>query len=322
MKFSNQRRMLAGIACCAGLVWMQPAASQTYPDRPIKLVIGSSAGASVDFVARTYSEFLATQLGQPVVVENRPGANSEIGHTYAARAKPDGYTILLYGNNSLLVQLAGRSKLSILDDFAAISTAGRAPWALSVAAASPFKTIQEVVEYGRKEPGRLSYASIGGGIPEYMARMLSEQGKIDLLAVPYASTSDAKSDVLTQRVSLWFTALSSAAPLHAASQVRILGVSGESPPDHLKNVVTMRQAGFEALGAESTYYFLAPAETPAAIVDRLNKAINRAQDDPAVVAKLKTQGVSTYKGSADDTTRAIKAELAKWGRVIRPAPAN
>jgi tripartite-type tricarboxylate transporter receptor subunit TctC len=294
--------------------------AQSWPDRPVSLVVGSSAGSSIDFVARTFSHYLAARLGQPVVVENRPGANGEIGTAYVARAKPDGYTLLLMPNNSFLVQLAGNSKVDIAKDFAPISIAGRSPWVLSVNASSPLRSIKDVVEFGRREPGKLSYASIGGGIPDLMGKSLAKSAGIDILPVPYKSTSDAKADVLTGRVTLWFTALATALSAHEAGQVHVLAVSGDTPPESLKSVPTMKQEGYAALDVESGYFFLAPAGTPASVVARLNREVTSAQSDQGVLDRLKSQGVFPRTGSVDDTARAIRTELASWGKFIKPTP--
>lgn len=309
-----RRGLMAAVLCIPAL-----AAAQAWPDRPIKLVIGSSAGSSIDFVGRTFAEYLALKLGQPVVVENRAGANGEIGTSQVARARPDGYTLLLMPNNSFLVQLAGKSKHDVLTDFAPIAIAGRSPWMLSVTSSSPFRSIKDVVEYGRKEPGKLTYVSIGGGIPDLIGKALADSAGLDMLPVPYPSSSDAKTDVLTGRVNLWFTALATALPLHESGHVRVLGVSGPTPPEALKSVPTMRQAGYDALDVESAYFFMAPTGTPPAVIQRLNREVNAAQKDQVVLDKLKSQGVFPRSGTVDETTALVRSELGAWSRIVKPA---
>jgi tripartite-type tricarboxylate transporter receptor subunit TctC len=297
-------------------------AAQGWPERPIKLVVGSSAGSSIDLVARTFSQYLSGRLGKPVVVENRPGANGEIGTSSVARSKPDGYTLLLMPNNSLLVQLAGKSRYDVLADFAPVAISGRSPWMLSVTKTSPFRSIKDVVDYGRREPGKLTYVSIGGGIPDLIGKALSESASVELRPIPYPSTSDAKSDVMTGRVNLWFTAVATALALHESGQIRVLAVSGNTPPEALKNVPTMREAGYESLDVESSYFLLAPAGTSSTIIQRLNLEVNAAQKDQAVLDKLKSQGVLPRSGTPEDAAKLIRTELVRWSKLVKPITAK
>lgn len=316
-------RALFSLAALPASAAADTATAQTWPDHPVKVILGSSAGSSIDFVTRTYTQYLSNKLNQSVIVENRPGANGEIATQAAARSRADGYTLLSMANNSLIHQAAGKSKQDVRTDFQILGLAGRSPWAVSVASSAPFKSLRDVVDFGRREPGKLTYASIGGGsVPDYIAQKLSESGKIDLLAVPYASTSDARVDVLTGRVNLWITAMATVLTLNEAGQVRVLTVSGDAPPEALKNVPTMTQAGFPALNAESLYFFLTPAGTAPAIVERLNLEINNAQQDAGVLEKLRSQGVFPRLGKTADSTRVVLDELALWTKVMSPGTAK
>jgi tripartite-type tricarboxylate transporter receptor subunit TctC len=316
----SARRMFGYVLLIFWLFLPPIAFGETYPDRPITLIVGSSAGSSIDFVARTYSQYLAEHLGQPVIVQNRPGANGEIATSVAARSKPDGYSLLIMGNNNLIQQEVGRSQYNVLKDFSPISLSGRAPWVLSVSATSPFHSIKDVVDYAHKEPGKLTYVSIGGGsIPEFLGEALARSGNLRLLPVPYSSTSDAKTDVLTGRVTLWFTSLATVLAMQKSGQMRALGVAGESPPNEMKNVPTMKQAGYESLDVESLYFFLAPAGTSLAIVNRLNREINNAQKDQTVIKRLGLQGVFPSGGDVNETTQAIRNDISRWDKAIKAA---
>ena len=317
----SAKRMLDYLLLIFGLFLPPIAFGGTYPDRPVTLIVGSSAGSSIDFVARTYSQYLSEHLGQAVIVQNRPGANGEIATSVAARSKPDGYSLLIMGNNNLIQQEVGRSQYNVLKDFSPISLSGRAPWVLSVSSTSPFHSIKDVVDYGHKEPGKLTYVSIGGGsIPEFLGEAFARSGNFRLLPVPYSSTSDAKTDVLTGRVALWFTSLATVLAMQKSGQVRALGVAGESPPDEMKNVPTMKQAGYESLDVESLYFFLAPTGTPPEIITRLNKEINNAQKDQTVIKRLGLQGVFPRGGDVGETTQAIKNDISRWDAAIKAAP--
>lgn len=298
------------------------AGAQVYPDRPVQLVAGYGAGSAIDSVARAVAQHMGTTLGHPVIVNNKPGAAGDIGTGFVAQAKADGYTILITSTSGFITQLAGASKYDVHKQLVPVAISGRAPWVLAVSGSSPFRSVKDVVDFARRNPGKIDYASIGGGMPQYLGELLASTENIEIVQVAYKTTADALPDVMAGRVAMLFTPMISAVSLHKSGKIRVLGVGGENRPEVLKDAPTMKEAGYPPLGAESTYYFFAPTGTPAAVVQKLNAAVNAALTDPAVRETLAAQGVLPQGGSIDETQQAVVREFAQWSKIVKPAPAK
>jgi len=291
--------------------------SQAYPDRPIKLIVGYGAGSAIDSVARAVTQHMTGTLGQPIVVENRPGAAGDIGTIAAAQGKPDGYTILITSTSGFITELAGASKVELQKTFTPVSISGRAPWVLAVSATSPHQSVKDVVEFARKNPGKLDYVTVGGGMPQFLGEILAKSENLQIVPVPYKSTADALPDVMAGRVALWITPMVSAVAMHKGGKVRVLGVGGDARPEILKDVPTMKEQGFPAIDTSSTYYFFAPAGTPVPILQRLNHAVNEALTDSGVKESLGMQGVLPIGGSIGEMGQLMTAEFDRWSRVVK-----
>jgi len=311
------RLVVVPVAVLAALGVCGSASGQTYPDRPIKLIVGYGAGSAIDSVARAVSQNMTARLGQPVVIENRPGAAGDLGTGVVAQAKPDGYTLLITSTSGFITELAGASKYEVRKGLVPIAISGKAPWVLAVAGNSPYRSIKDIVDFARKNPGKLDYASIGGGMPQFLGELLAKGENIDIVQVPYKTTADALPDVMAGRVAMLFTPMISAIALHKSGKIRVVGVGGDQRPDVLNDAPTMKEAGYAPLSAESTYYFFAPAGTSPAIVQRLNAAVNAALGDPSVKDTLTGLGVLPLGGSIDDTTQLVNAEFDRWAKVVK-----
>ena len=301
------------------LVALSGAFAQQYPDHPIKLVVGFGAGSAIDSVARPVAEFMAQTLKQPIVLENKPGASGDIATTTVAQAKADGYTILVASTSNFILELAGAAKFEVQKALTPISVAGSAPWVMAVVATSPFLTLKDVVDFARKNPGKLDYATVGGGTPEFLGAILAKNENLDIVPVPYKTTADALPDVLAGRVALWITPMISAVQVHKGAKIRILAVGGDTRSELIKDVPTMKESGYPALDVSSVYYFFAPAGTPASIVQQLNAAAVTALASPAVIQRLAQQGATAQSASVEDTGKKVAGEFARWSMVVKPA---
>jgi tripartite-type tricarboxylate transporter receptor subunit TctC len=300
----------------AAVLCTPSAGAQNYPARPIRLVVSAGPATAIDLIARAIAQFASPNLGQPIVVENRPGASGDIATTAVARSEPDGYTILITSTSEFVLELTGQSKSKVQKDFQLVSVAGRAPWVFAVSSNSPFHSIKEVVDFARANPSKLSYTSIGGGIPQFLGETLAKSEGISIVAVPYKSTTDAMLDVLDQRVAVWFTALASSMALHKSGKIRILGTSGDVHDESMKDVPTMKEAGFSALDLESVYFVLAPIGTPKPIIERLNMEISKAEKDQSIKQKLISLGVFPLSGTVDESQLILTQEFKEWADIV------
>ena len=296
-------------------------AQGAYPNKPIRMVVPFAAGGAVDTVGRSVAERLNVQMGQPVIVDNKPGANANIGTENVARAAPDGYTLLVAANgvvtnNTLYPKLSFNG----LKDFAPVSRLGYAPLVLVTAADAPYRTVQELIAAGRAKPGQMTYGSAGNGSSGHLAGALLESvGKFDALHVAYKGGSPALIDLIAGRVSFMLLNPLEVLPHIQSGKLKALAVSGEQRAAMLPNVPTMAEAGLPNFEATVWWTLMAPAGTPHDIVARLNAETRTALADPAVRERLNGLGAVITPSSPEEATAFLKSESAKWERVIRAA---
>jgi tripartite-type tricarboxylate transporter receptor subunit TctC len=310
------RRFLVGFCLAA----MSTAAS-AYPERPIRIVLGFPAGGGADVVLRTVTPGLAEELGQPVFVDNRPGAGGNLGMDMVAKAQPDGYTLLmaapgLVTNASLYENLP----FDPAKDFTAIGMVSSVPNVLVVNPSLPVHSVQELIDYAASHPGELNYASSGIGTSLHLAAALFERDAgIRMTHVPYRGGPAAINDVIGGQVQLMFSVLPLAVPQIKSGKLRALAVTGTARTDALPGVPTMMEAGVKGYTATTWNGLVAPAGTPAPIVDQLNAALQKVLDRPDVRKTFAGMGQEVVKDTPEQFDRMLKAETVKWERVIKDA---
>ncbi|MFF7709057.1 tripartite tricarboxylate transporter substrate-binding protein [Pseudomonas sp. NPDC007930] len=288
-----------------------------YPDHPIKLVAPYPPGGQTDIVARIVATELSRELAQPVVVENRSGANGLLGHTLVANAKADGYTLLL-GNSAMLAVTVHMMKDMPYDpqkSFAPIAVVGGGPYVLEVKDSLPVNSVAQLLDYARQHPGTLNFGLGGyGSLPHLLSEQIQYQAKLKWLTVNYKGAGPMLVDLLGGQTDFTIDNLSSSYEYIKSKRVRALAVSDRS--DLLPEVPTFEQAGLKGISARSWHGVLAPAGTPAAIVQTLNQAITRSLARPEVVAKLKDAGVDTLGGTPERFAQLISSENQRWAQVV------
>jgi tripartite-type tricarboxylate transporter receptor subunit TctC len=314
-------RWVAALALGATLAgaWPPSAAAQSYPSRPIRLVVPYPAGGSVDLLGRAIGERLASALGQPVVPENRTGATGAIAHEALARAAPDGYTIAISGTSPLVLAPHQYRKLGYepLRDFAYLSCTGTTPFVLDVALALPVRNVQELVAYARANPGKLNFGSAGVGNSAHLAAELFQRAAgIDMIHVPYKGNALAMIDLVGGQIQVLFDPVQTSLPQIRAGKVRPLAVTSKTRFSNLPDVPSIAESGYPDYAFEVWYAFIAPAATPAPIVARLNAEINKVVRDPEMRARFAAQGAELTESTPEGCAAHVRRELPFWGKVF------
>jgi tripartite-type tricarboxylate transporter receptor subunit TctC len=295
--------------------------AQTYPNRPIKLIVPYAAGGAVDIVARTIGQPLAEALTQPVIVDNRPGASANIGMEMVAKATPDGYTLLM-ASNGIATNMAPFPQLTFdaRRDFAPIAKIGYAPLVIVVPAASPAKSLKDLIAMAKAEPGTLTYASAGNGSSGHLAgELLKSTAKVDVLHVPYKGGAPAITDLLGERISFMPINPVELMAHIRAGRLRALAVASDKRLPLLPDVPTVAEAGLAGYEASVWWGVVAPAKTPPEIVGQLNAEINKALANPPIVNKLGELGVVVTPGTPDQFAAFIKSQTEIWSGVVKSA---
>lgn len=314
----TSRALVAALLPIAALTLSAgPALAQKFPTKPISFIVPYGPGTGNDVIARLISQKIGNNLGQSMVVENRPGAAGAIGTELVAKAAPDGHTILIASTSQLINPYVTKVRYDILKDFTPIIVPGVLPYLLAVPAASPAKSMKELVAVAKSNPGKYNYAGSFGSVSHFMGEMLKSAGGIDIALITYKSTSDAVADVLANRVQIWFTTMATGVPLAKGGKVRVLGVAGDKRSPVLPDVPTMAEAGFPTLDVSASFYILAPAATPRAVIGTLNGEIGKALAAPDVKEKLAASGVEIKGGTPEEASARLKNEVAMWGRVVK-----
>jgi tripartite-type tricarboxylate transporter receptor subunit TctC len=296
------------------------AAQDKFPTRPITLVCPIQAGGGADAISRAVAPIMSESLRTPVIVDNRPGATGAIGASYVARAKPDGHTLLIVPNSVLAINQWVYKSLPYNPetDFTPVIDAGTSPNLLVVHPSVAADTLAELIALARKKP--LSFASAGNGSPQHLCgELLNVSAGIDLVHVPYKGAAPALQDVIAGHVPLMCNALSLVLPQVRAGRLRAIALAANARHPQAPEVPTAREAGLPGFESDVWFGFVAPAATPAAIVERLNVEIGRALRMPAVAAPLQANGLTIVADSPREFGALIAAESAKWRRIVERA---
>jgi tripartite-type tricarboxylate transporter receptor subunit TctC len=296
------------------------ARAQTYPARPVRIVVGLPAGGTQDLIARLIGQWLSERLGQQFMIENRAGDGGNVGAEAVVRAPADGYTLLLVGSNHAInTTLYEKLSFNLGRDIVPVASLLRAPSVLEVNPSVPARTVPEFIAYAKANPGKLTMASAGGGTPPHIAGELFKMAAgVDMLHVPYRGGGPALIDLLGGQVQVYFGALPLSIEHIKAERLRALAVTGATRSEVLPDIPTVGEfvPGYEA----STWFGIgAPKSTPADIILRLNNEINAALADNRMKAKLADLGGTVLSGSAANFGKLIVGETEKWAKVIRAA---
>jgi tripartite-type tricarboxylate transporter receptor subunit TctC len=299
------------LALCTTGVW-----AQGYPERPVRLIVGFTAGGTTDVVARLLAQQLAPLLGQPVVVENKPGAGGIVGADFVAKAPPDGYT-LLQASAGLTTTAAIMRKLPFdtVQAFAWIGTATTYPLVISTGSTSPLKSLAEVIARAKAEPGKITYGTAGVGTAgHFLAEWFSDAAGVEMLHVPFKGAG-AYIEVMAGRVDLAFDPVVATLPLVKGGKLRALAVTSRQPTSSLPDVPVAAQM-VPGYVFQSWLGLAAPAGTPPAIVERLNRELRRILADPEVQKRLAEFGGAPAPSSADEMRAQVIAEIDRWRQLV------
>jgi len=318
MKFSRRKflHLAAGTASLSAfsqVVW-----SQAYPTRPVRVIVPAAAGGPADTLARLLGQWLQERLGQPFVIDNRPGAGSNIGTEVVVRAPADGYTLLLATmSNATNATLYDKLKFNFIRDIAPVAGIDREPNVMVVNASVPAKTVSEFIAYAKANPGTITMASIGiGSSPHLIGELFKMMTGVDLVHVPYRGGAPAVTDLLGGQVQVYFGTASASVEHIRAGRLRALAVTTATQSDAFPDLPTVADVvpGFEA----STWFGVgAPKNTPAEIIDKLNNEINVGLVDPKIKARLADMGGVPLVLSPADFGKLIAEETEKWGNVVK-----
>jgi len=317
------RRSLLALALSIGVAAMpaQAQAQQDYPNKPIRLVVPFTPGGVTDTGARVVAERLGARLGQQVVVDNRPGASGNIGTQAVAAAPPDGYTLVLGFDGTMVINPHVFSKVPFdtVNDFVPVSKIGDAVLVIVTHPSVPAKTLPELIAYSKSNPGGLSYGSSGtGGTPHVAAEMLKVKTGAEFVHVPYKGGGQAMTDVVGGQLPMLYTAVASALPFIERGQVRAIAISSVQRLPSLPQVPTVGETlpGFEA---SSWIGILAPAKTPKPIVDRIQRELHAVVNEPAVKERLTKLGITSVGNTSEEFGQQIQADLKKYADVVKAA---
>ena len=295
--------------------------AQNYPNRPITIIVPLAAGGGVDIVTRTVAKQLTAQISQPVVVDNRPGAATNIGSTLAARADPDGYTLLMASNaNSINGSLYPDLGYDVLKDFEPIGQIAYAPAVLVVNPNLPVRTVKELVAHSKSHPGQLNYASSGSGSTQHFAgELLRSTTGIDAVHISYKGGAPALTDILAGHVNFMFNNTLEVLPHVKAERLRALAVTSDERTSILPDTPTFKESGYPQFQIVSWWGLLAPKGTSKDIVAFLNEEMVKAMRTAEVTNRFKEMGATVVANSPDDFSRFLTSEVNKWATVAKEA---
>ena len=313
-----------GIAVCALVIAAHPAIAQNFPAKSLRIVVPLAAGGPGDVLARAVGQKLSESAGQPVIVDNRPGANTNVGNEFVAKAPADGYTLLATAS-TLTINPALYPKLpyDAIRDFAPITLIGSAPLILVVHPSLPVKSVKELVTFAKSRPGQLHYGSAGNGSVLHLAgEMLNTGAGIKLVHVPYKGVTNAFSDLLGGQISIMFPGAPIALPQVQAGKLRALATTGAARTAAASELPTVAEAGYPGYEISVWYGLLAPAGTPPAVINRLHADVSKIVQLPDIKARWATLGAEPLHNTPEQFAAFLKADLGKWAKVIRDSGAK
>lgn len=318
-------RYAALAAMCAIFACAPSWAQDAYPDKPIRLVVPFPAGGGADTLARSVTPKMGQALGQPIVVENRPGAGGNVGSELVAKSAPNGYTLLFGHNGTFGINhgLYARTGFDPIKDFAPIGRIGRVGVVLAVHPDVPAKSVQELLAYLKANPGKVTFASAGNGTTSHIAgEMFKTAAGVDIVHVPYKGNGPAMIDLLAGRVNMVIDVMPSAYPNVKAGKLRGLAVTTLTPVAAAPELPTLDASGVPGFDLSAWDGLWAPAGTPRPVIDKLNAALRAALTDPQTRDRMLARGSETVPGTPEDLARLVATELPKWANAVRQSGAK
>jgi tripartite-type tricarboxylate transporter receptor subunit TctC len=310
--------LVAAVVFCAAATTISAKATEPYPSRSVRFVLGAPAGGGGDALARLFAQHMAGTLKATVVVDNKPGASGNIGADFVAKAPADGHTVLFaYTGHAINPALYKTLPFDTFKDFKPVAQLVSAQSVLLVRQALPAVNLRELVAQAKAKPDGLSFATLPGTVHFLAGKLLEQTAGVRFVVVPYKGTPPALNDLAAGQVDLMFNTVLAAQPMIKGGKVRALAVTGKARSRQLPDVPTAIEAGFPELAAEGWYGILVPAATPANVVEALNRAALAALADPAVREKLAGMDVTPMGGTPEAFDRFIRQEAARWEGVIR-----
>nr|MBF0684584.1 tripartite tricarboxylate transporter substrate binding protein [Pseudomonas sp.] len=296
------------------------AAMAAYPEKPISLIVPFPAGSGTDAVGRIFAEEISKRLGQPVVVENKPGANATIAASYVANAEPDGYTLFVTTNtsHSAAPWLMKSVSYDPVKDFTPIARGGNLPFLLVANPDRPYKTVQELVKYAKEHPGKVTYAT-GNSTGIVAGGTLGVAAGLNILHVPYKGTPQALADLIGGQVDFMFTDFTSGMPFVKSGRLHAMAVSTAKRSELVPELPSMEEAGIPNFDINSWNGYFGPAGMPPEIVKTLNTTINEIVNDPDTKARLAALGFDAFSGTPEDFARFVQEQYVLWGDLIKAA---
>ncbi|MBI2292609.1 MAG: tripartite tricarboxylate transporter substrate binding protein [Betaproteobacteria bacterium] len=321
MRIERKWRIAAAALAVAGSIPATHAAEEAYPNRPLRLIVPYPPGGSTDPTARAYGSWISDKWGVSIVVDNRPGAGSTIGHALGAKATPDGYTLLLGTSGGLVVSPAFGTRLAYdsVKDFAPIGVGVYVPFLLVVHPSVAAKSTQELVELAKAQPGKINFGSPGTGTPNHLGmELLKAMTGAEFTHVPYKGGGPATIDLVAGRIQAIFGSIPQWQPHLATGRVRAVGIGH---PTRVKSMPEVQAIAEILPGFNNTswYGFLAPAGTPAPIINKINAEMNRAASNPEFIKFIEGMGLEIAKSTPQEMGDLIRSELARWTKVIESA---
>jgi len=323
MKHDNRglRRALAGALCAMGVTLAAGAAAQTYPARPINLVVPFPAGGTTDVLARALGQELAKSLGQPVVVENKPGAGATLGADYVAKAAPDGYVLLMGAvHHTIATSVYRNLQYDFQKDFAPVTTVALVPNILVVNPKVPAQTVQELLALARQTPGKLTFGSNGMGTGQHLiGAQFQDMGGVKLLHVPYKGSGPLTTDLLGGQIDMSFDTITPVLPHVKSGKLRALAVTTDQRSAALPDTPTMQEAGLKGFNMGTWFGVLAPAATPPDIVARLNAEMVKIIRSPEFGKRMAEIGAVPIGDSSAHMARQIKEDTERYAKLVKQA---
>jgi tripartite-type tricarboxylate transporter receptor subunit TctC len=320
MKLARRRFLYVATGAAALFTTWRLARAQTYPTRPVRLIVGFPAGGPTDVYARIIGQWLSERLGQQFIIENHPGASSNIATEMVVNAPPDGYTLLLVAPpNTINSTLYDKPKFNFIRDIAPVAGLVRTIYVMVVHPSVPAKTVPEFIAYAKANPGKINMASAGNGTPHHVSgELFKMMTGVEMLHVPYRGAAPALIDLVGGRVHVMFDNMTSSIEFIRAGKLRPLAVTAATRSPLLPDIPTVDDfvPGFEA---SANFGVGAPTNTPTDTIYRLNKEINAALSDSVIKSRFADLGGTVLLGSPDDFRKLITEETEKWGKVIRTA---
>jgi tripartite-type tricarboxylate transporter receptor subunit TctC len=314
--------MLRRLSALAAVLMAAAPALAQYPDKPIRLVVPFAAGGVTDTSGRVVAEALSRRLGQPIVVENKPGASGNIGAQLVVNAPPDGYTLVLGFDGTLVINphVFANFPFDVMTELAPIGKIGDATLIIVAHPSFPAKTLQELIAYSKTQPNGLSYGTSGvGGTPHIAGELLKLRTGANLTHIPYKGGGQAMTDALGGNIPLVYTAIAGALTHVKAGRLVPIAVSSAKRSPSMPDVPTFIESGVPDFEASSWVAILAPARTPRPIVEKLNRELNAVLASPETVEKLATLGIVATPGSPERLSEQMRNDLAKYGKVVKAA---